>query len=66
MSIEHYESAILTEIRGGLHSASAGYNVAKTVTGATTEETVVLGSSTDLWNQTWIASDFSDANFFIY
>jgi len=44
-------------------SSAASYSTLVTVDWTAIEATVVKGNSTDLWGKTWVAGDFSDANF---
>ncbi len=49
-----------------VHSASAAGDGGYYFTHLISDSAVVEGSSSYLWSRTWIASDFSDENFYMY
>lgn len=48
-----------------IHSNSSGNSANSGTAAGTTEATVTVGGPTDLLSLSWVASDFSDANFWI-
>jgi len=49
-----------------IHSTSGGQDGSDTITHHTSEDTQIIGGPTDLWSCSWVSSDFSDGNFYMY